>query len=274
MKLTYTNYCDYFAKKCPKCNGAKKILIHHGEDDTVGTWNACGCQFIASTKWRYDQIPLPSHLKGKTWEDFRGIVVENGKEVDLACSFTEAKEKALEYCFGSGDPSVIKDRVNSLVVQDRTNNVVISGGQRTGKTLLVALILKEVVYASVLKRINLAFKYVKNSELLDKSRWDNNKQVDHEFLADLAELDFLVLDGINDPAGHTTPPDLISLDGLFSARHLSGAPTIFVCSDTFKLKLFSENKYERDAIIKKFGEEYYSSLTNSENVFIDLQREG
>jgi len=270
--LTYIDYCNYFAKKCNKCNGSKKVLVYHG-DDHVGTWNACGCQFIASTKWRYDQIPLSLNLKNKTWKDFEGIVPEGGTSIDLdGDTFAEAKSNALEYCFGSSNPSVIQDRAKSLVIHTRTNNMVISGGQRTGKTLLVALILKEVVYASVLNGISLVFRYIKNSELLEKSRWDNNKPVDHDFLTDITDLNFLVIDGVNDPAGHTTPPDLICLDRLFSNRHLAGRPTIFICSDIFKAKLFSDNKYERDAIIKKFGEEYYSALTDTDNVFIDLRR--
>lgn len=240
--------------------------------DEVGTWNACGCQFIASAKWRYDQIPLPPHLKNKNWEDFIGLVPDT--EIVLSDGFGRERAKAIKYCFDTEDISAVSNREKFLVVHNRTNNVVISGGPRTGKTMLVALIIKEVVYASILNGINLSFRYIKNSELLEKSRWDNNKVVDHEFLSDLTELNFLVIDGISDPFGHTTPPDIISLDRLFGDRQSLGRPTIFVCSDIFKAKLFSDNQYERDNILKKLGEEFYSSITNSNNIFIDLQVEG
>ena len=265
MSLGYLDYCDYFAKKCKECKGSKRVLVKKDEN-SIGVWNACGCQFIASTKWRYDQIPLPAELKNKTWDDFTGILKEGDDTISLANSFVKGKEEALRYCFDSVDPLAREDREHHLVVHTRTNNVVISGDPRSGKTLLAALILKEVVYASVLTRTELTFKCVKNAQLLEAARWDNNKQVDHEFLDDLAELNFLLIDGLNCPTGHTTPPDLICLDRLFWSRHTAARPTIFVCSSGFKAS--------GEMIINKLGEGLHSALTDNRNIFVELRKEG
>ncbi len=149
-----------------------------------------------------------------------------------------------------------------VVHKNQGRNVIIVGGKNTGKTLLAALILKEVANASSIFKLNIDFKWLKASELVNASRWDNSKSVDHEFLDNLNNIDFLVIDGIDVyRTGHNTPPDTVSMDVLFSYRYLASCPTIVICTPEF---FKTASKYEI------WGKEFTSLLTRADNVLIEL----
>src|SRR5437867_2071959 len=132
--LTYRQYSTFYASKCDACKGVKRLLKN-------GVWTACSCQYTASAKWRIDQFEVvPPDLKYKTWNDFTGV---HGDSKLTNQSFIQAKQKALRYCFGGEDVSLINDRQKNLIVHEHLNdgqNVVIAGATGSGRTLLAVLI--------------------------------------------------------------------------------------------------------------------------------------
>ncbi len=264
--LEYQDYCDYYASKCKICTGKKRVLHN-------SIWTCCPCQQHATLKYRFEKIQTyPQELKYSKWSDFTGEIKTKNKQTGKleigghlsAPVFINAKKKAMEYCFSSSDPSVVDDRRNTLVLhKNNGRNVVIVGKKNTGKTLLAALILKEVAHASYLfKKLNIDFKWLKASDLINASRWDNDKSVDHEFLNSLNNIQFIVIDDIDMyRTGHNTPPDTVSLDVLFSYRKLASYPTIVICTPEF---FKTASKYEI------WGREFTDLITRSDNVLIEL----
>lgn len=266
-KLTHRDYCEYYARHCKICKGAKRVQIN-------GVWTACVCQNTATLKYRFEQFEVsPADLKYKTWNDFTGV---DGNNVLTRNSFIRAKSKALEYCFGSPDLKLTQDRKKNLVVQNHCHdgqNVIIAGGQGTGKTLVAALIIKEVAHACRIHNLNIGFKCIKSVFLQDAARWDSqSKSIDQVSLDDWSEVDFLVIDEVDlDSWGHTTPPDLISLNVLFSTRTIRGLPTIVICSDDFWRGI---KTYRRiDDIFNRWGRDFVSMLRNPSNMVIELEME-
>jgi hypothetical protein len=273
MKLTYEDYSNFHAQKCTICSGAKRVCQE-------GIWITCGCQFNATAKWRLDQIQIyPENLKFKTWEDFVGINSSGKKLTDA--SFIEAKTKALIYCFGRPDPQLAKNRKQSSIILKHINdrqNVIIAGAGGSGRSLIAALILKEVIYASAIRRQKVSFYWVKSSELTEAARWattrtgDISKDIDRNELVEWSESDFLFLDGMDlKPAtgDHRAPPDMTSLNILFFKRFYR--PTIIVCSN----KLLAECRDPRkaDRIKEQWGDDFYTLMHDPKNVVIDLEKE-
>ena len=274
-KLTHREYCRYYALNCKVCQGNKRVRRND-------IWTTCVCQNTATLKYRFEQFDVsPVHLKYKNWDDFTGV---DGNNVLTRESFITAKRKALEYCFGSSDPKLVLDRRKNLIVHKHRNNgqnVVIVGGSGTGKTLVAALIIKEVAHACRIHNLNIGFKCIRSVFLQDAARWDaKGGSIDHASLDEWADVDFLVIDGVDlDSWGHTTPPDLISLNVLFSMRKMKGSPTIVICSDNFWLGIKKRRtattslQGKIDDILNRWGRDFVTMLQEPSNVVIELERE-
>lgn len=237
----------------------------------------CACQHIAAVKWDFEQLCLdPPSLKYKKWSDFTGAIEDNAEIVgSLDESFVNAKRKAMEYCFGSSDPQVLKNRPKYLSVHEKIStgkHVIITGEKQTGKTLLAALIIKEVVLAVMIHRVDISFKWVKGAEILHAAYWDKNKPINHEYLDNLIDVDFLVIDGVRLIKGHISGPDTLVLDRMFGHRIIHGLPTIVLCSSEFKTQVFNPRLQGRDNITNTWGERFVRLMTNPSNTIIDLKR--
>jgi len=272
-KLTHQQYCDYYADKCNRCKGDKRLHVD-------GMWVSCPCQRIADLKYRFDKFEIsPANLKYKKWDDFDGFgrLVDGKKQQALTHqSLIESKSKALKYCFGTDDRSCLDNRKLHLRVHKHIEdgqNVIIVGEKQSGRTLLAALIIKEVAYACKLFSKNISFQCVKSYELHNYARWDDaGKRIDHAVLYDLADVDFLVIDQIEmrPPRGHhTNPADIHSLEMLFGTRRTSNHPTILICSCNFWAHF---QKYSHDIAVQ-WGNEFVSIMSDSNNVIIELEKE-
>lgn len=269
MNLTYEDYCEYHANKCKQCKGKKRIQYND-------VWVCCSCQYNASAKWRFDQIQVyPDELKYKTWKDFTGVGQTNRI---TAGSFVEAKKKAIEYCFDAADLSVVNDRKQHLVIDKHLRdgqNVVIFGPKASGKSLIATLILKEVVYACAIRGHEYSFAWVKASEIVEAARWDSNaaKTIDYDTLDFLGDVNFLFVDNLDiAPAvgNHRHPPDIMSVNRVFSYRLSMKLPTIVTCSN--KIWEFLQNPATTQEIKTQYGEELYGLLMHPKNVMIKLER--
>lgn len=273
-KPEYLDYCKYYASKCKVCKGDKRLWKNE-------TWHACGCQYIATAKYRFDRISIyPPGLKSLGWEDFTGEIREVSKTGKLEitdhlepAAILQAKRKAMQYCFNSTNPEVLKDRAKHSVVYRRFlsgQNVIIAGPKRTGKSLLATLILKEVFHASVNHRVDLSFEWVKGMNLFHAARWDTSKDIDYDSLYKWEDISFLVIDGLEIPrGGHTSPPDVIALNRFFAARHYE-KPTIVITTESFIREC--QDPMRMHLVIDKLGEELHSLVTDRNNVLIDLYR--
>ena len=266
-KLSYDDYCKYFAGKCKICQGTKQILHE-------GVKTACVCQLSATLKFRFEQFEVdPPELKYKSWTDFQGCTSE-GKILTDA-SLIEGKKKALRYCFDSDEADVFKDRKKHLIVHrhvDDGQNLIIVGARGSGRTLLAALIVKEIAHACHFHNKDISYKYIKSWDLQNAATWDNIKGSNHELLDELSDVNFLVIDQVEllPPGGHhTTPPDIIKMDSLFGSRRYK--PTIIICSPFFWHKTSDENLIS--SIEAQWGRSFISLLADSNNVVIELRKE-
>ena len=273
-KLEYLDYCKYYASKCEVCKGDKRLWKNKA-------WHACGCQYVASVKFRFENIRIyPPELKYLSWEDFTGEIKEISREGKLEitdylepAAILRAKRMAMQYCFGSTQPWVLKDRAKYSAIYRRFisgKNVIIAGSKRTGKSLLATLILKEVVFASVSNKVDMSFEWVKGMDLFHAARWDSTKEIDYDSLYVWADASFLVIDGLEVPrGGHTSPPDIIALNRLFGARHYE-KPTIVITTESFMREC--QDPLRSQLVIDKLGAELHSLMVDRDNVLIDLYR--
>lgn len=267
IKLTYEDYCNYHASKCKYCNKQKRLLIN-------GVWVSCSCQYNASVKWKFDQIQVyPDSLKYKTWSDFTGIDEKN--RVISVESFVLAKQKALKYCFDSDDPSVVSNRNKNLSIHKRLvdgRNLIISGPKKTGKSLIATLILKEAIYSCTLNNYKMDFVWVKLNEIIDACRWDvTGKSIDFDLLDYWKDVDFMFIDNVDiSPmvGNHRHPPDMLSLNKLFSSRMSKRLPNIVICSDKF-YDLATTNSNE---IKIQYGEDFMNLINHPCNTTIELKK--
>lgn len=270
--LSLEDFCVYYAAKCDKCQGERRVL----QDST---WYACSCQILATAKWKLDQIRIhPPELKTKTWDDFTGIIQANSEQIGSLSvnSVIDAKEKALAYCYQDGKVSP-----ENLILHKRASkghNVIIAGERQSGKTLLGILIIKEVLRTSIVHNVPLSFEWISSSEIKEAARWDNVKPLDHIKLDALAEVDFLIIDDMDieieaqgKSYNKTSPPDRTSLNILFGQRDMYGHPTIILCSQ--RLLKFAESPMHTDNIIQQWGAEFFHIFTNQNNTIISLSRE-
>lgn len=265
--LTKSDYCAYYASKCKVCNGEKFVEVK-------GIPTQCLCQHSAELKFKFEQFEVdPPDLKYKSWDDFNGFL--DGRQVISTESWLSAKQKAIQYCFGSSDPNVIKDRKANLVVQNHRHdgqNVIIVGNKGSGRTLIAALIIKEVAHACRIHDLDLSFKCLKAYDLFVAARWDNERSVDYSLLEEL-DVDFLVIDEVElmPPKGHhTNPPDYNTMNSLFGNRVRYKMPTIVICSQSFWSQV-SHPKFTED-ISTQWGKPFVAIMNNPQNVVIKIDK--
>ncbi len=275
--LTYLEWLDYFARKCNRCNGLGRVSL--GRIDTI-----CSCQLQARRKWRLEQVQIePPHLKYLDWPDFTGTIRDQDViEGHLTLASTAgSRDKAFQYCFGeSYSEEALAKRPQSLCIHDRLTdgqNVVIAGKANSGKTLLGCLILKEVARASETLEKELDYRWVTFSKLLTSAKWDMSrnyemsKNIDYAYLEQLAELDFLFIEGVGIFRGHSSPPDHIAMDDLFSARRSYRLPTVIICTqEVIKLAAIP---FGQERLVSSFGREFFRTLANSRNVVMELVKD-
>ena len=272
--LELEDFCLFYASKCEKCHGQKRVQIQ-------GVWYACSCQIIASARWRLNQIRIhPPELKFLTWDDFTGVIKEQDIQTGMLRidSVLDAKAKAIAYCYKNGDITCPDD----LILHKRASegsNLIIGGEKNSGKTMLAILLIKEIIRTSVIHNVSLSFEWVSSSEIKAAARWDGVKLIDHARLDELAEVDFLVIDDVDIEVEqvqgksyqHTMPPDRTSLNMLFGQRDLFHRPTILLCSQ--RLLRFAESPMYLDTVSQQWGVEFVHILTNKKNIVIHLERE-
>lgn len=276
MQNNYQSFSDYYAQKCTVCSGQKSVCLD-------GVWTRCICQQQATLEYRYSLIPIyPEELKYKNWSDFTGEIKDttsNGRKETVGmlsgCGVV-AKTKAMQYCFNKVGADTTKNRKQTLRVLDHLKdgqNVLIIGGSSTGKTLLAALINREVAYASYFSHRSIDFRWVTFSQILEAARWDNGREIDHTSLDGYSEAQFLTIDGVDVPSGkgHTTPPDMVAMNTLFGERLRNRHPTIVIMSNNFYNTL-THNALCQE-IPKRWGDEFFTLLKHPNNVIIELQKE-
>lgn len=252
-----------------------------------GDWTSCVCQLIATAKWRFEQIKLePPELKYHNWCDFNGVVEQRSPDGRLeqsgyiegmdaqtsALIATEARSQAMKYCFDTTDCEAVKNRSfrkKHSVLYKRMltgSNVIVAGGRKSGRSLLAALILKEVVRASIDSGKLYTFGWIRNTDLLYAAT-GFDKPIDYRSLEDWAELDFLFIDNFTVPN-----PKPVCLDKLFCDRRYSQRPTIVTCSDSFLHGCHNEpmKNINPSRVIQMLGEEALSFMTDPSNVVIKL----
>lgn len=278
MKILHEDYQIYYAKQCLICNGNATIL-----DGNIR--RECVCQKKARRKFRFEQIDIyPPDLKYKDWSDFTGIITKQDKIIGhlTTQSVLNARNKAFSYCYKAPfSLDILKNRGQYLKVHhhlDDGQNIIIAGDEQTGKTLLAAIICKEVANASVLVNRDLDYRWIKFYDIINAARWNldyntgQSKQIDHPFLDRLSELDFLFIDAMDlQRGGHNSPADHISMDSLFGARILNYRPTIVICSKRVTSLLSTGPGQEQ--LAAAYGFQFMSLLKNSNNLLIELVKD-
>lgn len=272
--LSYADYSDFYANKCPTCLGQKRVKIKD-------IWTACICQHSASLKFKFEQFEVdPPDLKYRGWSDFDGFFRDrNGRKTQSISpdSLVNAKKKAFSYCFDTQDISLaISDRYKHLVVHKHRydgQNLIIVGESNSGRTLLAALVVKEVAYACRIHALDLTFRCVKSYDLLNAARWDNERLTDYQTLDELGDTDFLVIDDVEllPPHGHhTMPADYHTLNVFFGYRLRMGLPTIVICSESFWVSVCQQSTV--NVISAQWGKSFVSLLYNRDNIVIELKK--
>lgn len=263
--IKYEDLCDLFSRRCKVCLGSR-FTTQNGIDCV------CSCQMRAAIKWRFEQIEIfPPSLKYKNWKDFTGII--GGDKITGSLtpeSVKAAKDAALTYCFGSNDLRLVKNRRKNLIIHNHLRdgqNIVIAGNKHSGKTLLAALLLKEVAWSSVIHDKKLTFKWVKYSDIVSAAMWDKGRPVDYDYLDHLTTIHFLAIDDIDlVSSGHNQGHDHFATNTLFKERKTSLYPTIFVSS----LEFLSKSRKDPKFITDKFGNGFADSVLDPKNIIIDL----
>ena len=273
--LSYLEWSQWFADNCDECHGTQVVRVD-------GSPIRCKCQLRATAKARLEAVDIvPTRLKYCDWSDFTGLITNEG-EIQGSLTTSSAlkgRNTAFGYCFGVDyDPEIAKDFTN-IRMQERVadgRNLVIVGPGNSGKTLLAVLVLKEACNAYIVGK-NLQFKWTKFHDIIHHASWANSdwnspgKQINHSFLDELSELDFLFVDGIDDDrGGHNARPDHISMNVLFGARRIFNLPNIFVCSSVFYRQIQGPKGLEE--LVSKFGEEFMKSVSNPNNTIIELKK--
>lgn len=265
-KLTYEDYCNFYAQRCKICKSAKRVQKNN-------VWTSCICQHTATSKWHLEEFDVyPPELKYKTWSDFTGVS-NRGDDVLMAESLCEAKSKIFAYCFGKYDQSYLEDRKKHLTVHKHRadgQNVVIVGDNRTGKTMLSVLIIKEIVHACQIHNLDLKFQIINANVIRDLASWDPSKPIDHDSLEALEAIDYLVVDDLDIfESGGYRFPDIGRLNIFFRRRTISACPTVFLCSPAFwnQLRIVNSGR-----IRQLWGDDIVDSLTRKDNTLILLNK--
>lgn len=285
--LTYEQYCEHYARQCDNCKGKRRYKID-------GNWTACPCQQKAALKFRFESIPIqPEELKRLTWKDFTGRVPKKGSVIS-GNAYQSARKTLLGYCFNSNDEKAIlsndfdvmqeRRRLYSCVLDHLQDgqNLAIFGGSETGKSLLAMIVIKEVIYASlVFGRPNVSFRWTRGSELLHAVTWDGEgKTVDEAFMWDLVATDYLVIDDVYlERKGHSRAPDVVELDRLFSERMIRSRPTIIVGEPEIATCVLGNGgndimakKNLRKTLIHSWGISFFKLLSDKKTTLLHLEK--
>lgn len=275
--LTHAEFRDHYARQCQTCKGAGCVV-----EDKVR--KECTCQKTARRKYRLEQIDIyPPDLKYKDWGDFSGIITQDDKvmghlKIESALA---ARDQAFRYCYGAPyDVNLLESRYKNLKIHERLSdgqNIVIVGDERTGRSLLGAIICKEVGNASLVLNRDLDYRWVKFYDILNAARWvfdsQHHKPVNHVFLDMLASLDFLFIDNVDvQRGGKNYPPDHIAMDTLFGSRTLFHMPTVLICSK--KILKLTTMSGGQDQLAHTFGFEFMQLFRKSDTMIIELVKDG
>jgi len=275
--LTHADYREYYARQCQLCKGNGCVV-----EDKVR--KECVCQKKARRKYRLEQIDIyPPELKYKDWDDFSGVITQNAQVVGHLKieSALSARDQAFQYCYGVPySTEILKSRHKHLQIQKRLSdgqNVVIVGDERTGRSLLGAIICKEVANATVVLNRDIDYRWVKFYDILNAARFvydaQISKAVDHRYLDMLAELKFLFIDSIDvQRGGKNYPSDHVAMDSMFGFRTMYHLPTVLICSKEI-LKLLTMPGGQ-DQLVRKFGFEFTQLFRKDDTVIIELVKDG
>jgi len=277
--LKYDSLQRLYASTCGMCNGVQSVV---GRD-----WASreCRCQKRGRQKLNLEKVNIrPNSLKYKDWADFNGTIEANGEIVGNLTleSALAGRDKAFQYCFGSPyDCNLLKNKSDHICIQKHKSdgqNVIITGDSGTGRSLLSVLILKEVIYAHSVFTDRFGYDWVEVYNLIDAARWttsgNSSKGVDHEYLDNIADLNFLFLEGVGiQTRGHNYPPDHFALDRLFGNRRSMRLPTILTCSKELWMLVTGKNPRGREEVHKIYGNQFLEILRDSSNIVIDLERD-
>lgn len=275
-ELSYSDYRDYYAKKCTLCNGNSIVLEGKIRKE-------CICQKKARMTYRLERIDIyPPDLKYKSWNDFTGMITQEGKIVGhlKTESIIAARNSAFKYCYGVPFDKELVNRAEHLKVHQHLKdgqNIVIVGGERVGRSLLGAIICREVANSSIILNKDIDYRWIKFYDILHAAQWayDNTvgsyKHIDYAYLEMLEDLDFLFIDGIDIQKGHTNLTDHVAMNSLFGSRLMFHKPTILICSENFIKLLSLASGVER--ISNSYGYEFIQMIKKSDNVFIELLKE-
>jgi len=263
--LSFDEHAAYFAEHCDKCQG-KRFVIE--EEKRV----ICSCQSKALVKHRYDQIP--TDLKNKDWEDYTGDFIQNNKEIRVV-NWKESRDIAFGYCFSKKSINQLSkcelnlDKIKEILERrfsrsrikkryDDGSNLAILGNSFTGKTLLAALVAKEIIYASVLL-IDKDVKWVSFNSLINSLSFN---RVDYDLIDEISYVDFLILDNVNAPKQGNYMKNVI--DELFYNRINQNLPIIITGSSDIN----RDDYPNRQAL----GDEFYRFLNSAKTQKIILQQ--
>ena len=276
-QLPFADYREYYASECKICLGSSYVIENE-------IYRECVCQKKARRKYRLEQIDIyPPELKYKSWTDFSGVIFQESKVVgNLKIeSVINARDKAFEYCFGvSFDKNILQNKAKHLKIHKHLNdgqNVIIVGDEKTGKSLLGALICKEVANAAFITNKDFDYRWVKFYDIINAARWvfdyssGVHKPVNHSYLDMLADLDFLFIDGVDVQRGKNYPVDHVAMDSLFGARTLFQKPTIIICSK--KILQMLNNHAGQEQIVTVFGNEFLQIFRKNNTLIIELTRD-
>jgi len=229
--VDYEAYSDYWSSRCSACKGTKRLLVH-------GSWVSCQCQNLASMCRKFSQVQVdPPSLKNLTWDDFTGCIKQDNlgriETVDTlpVSIYNDAKSQAIKWCFDTDNIQNNREfylqhsQIHQRYVSG--SNLIIAGDQRSGKSLLAVLILREVAKSAMYTGKDYDFRWVPNPELLYAASWGTNKPIDYEELDELADVDFLFIDRFDVPRNNP-----VSLDKMFYGRK-NKRPTIATCNMDF-----------------------------------------
>lgn len=265
---TYLDLSQWYANRCPHCHGKQYIEIQ-------GSPRRCICQKTATARARLEAVDIvPENLKYMQWKDFTGLI-RNDDEIKgslTTTSATEGRNAAFRYCYDKDFDLSLTKNPSNLVLSNRLRdgkNVIITGPQNSGKSLLGVLILREACRSYIIGK-NFQFRWVKFYDIINHARWNaKDKEINHVLLDEYAELDFLFIDGVDmHLGGHNSPPDHVAMNVLFGTRRSFHLPTIYICSNVF----MQSAKRNIDNTVTLFGQEFGSSISDPKNTVIELKK--